>query len=97
VIHEANTVLGRVALQENNLDAAKTFLLKSAKTPGSPQLNSYGPSFILARELLEEGEANTVLKYLELVRAFWKSGSSDLSKWEKMIQEGAIPKDRKWQ
>ncbi len=69
--HEANTVLGRVALQEGDLKTAKIYLLKSAKTPGSPQLKSFGPNFSLARELLEKGEKSAVLEYLDMVGKFW--------------------------
>jgi len=71
VIHNANTILGRIALQKNDLKKAKEHLLKSADTTGSPQLNSFGPSFILARELLERKEKSVVLKYLNLVGKFW--------------------------
>ncbi len=70
--HLARTVLGRVALRENDLEAAKIHLLKSV-TIGSdnPSLRSFGPSFILARELLEKGEKSAVLEYLDVVQTFW--------------------------
>lgn len=73
VIHWANTVLGRAALREDDLDGAKKYLLESGETPGSPQLNSFGPSFVLARELLEKSETSTVLEYMDLVAEFWAS------------------------
>ena len=71
VIYDANTLLGRVALRKGDLKAAKMYLLESGKTPGSPQLNSFGPSFVLDRELLEKGEKAVVLEHLELVSKFW--------------------------
>jgi hypothetical protein len=70
-IHEANTLLGRVALKENDLNQAREYLLKSGKCPTSPQLSSFGPSYVLARELLERGEKDIVIDYLDLVYDLW--------------------------
>lgn len=95
VIHKANTILGRVALRKNNLKKAKEHLLKSADTTGSPQLNSFGPSFILARELLEKKEKSVVLKYLDLVSKFW-ANTEELLKWKNEIIEGFIPQEESW-
>lgn len=71
VIHKSNTVLGHIAIREDNLEQAKSNLLASATVKGSPQLNSFGPSFTLASELLQKGEKETVVKYLDLVAGFW--------------------------
>ena len=71
VIHKSNTILGHVALRDGDLEQAKSKLLASATVKGSPQLNSFGPSFTLASELLPEGEKDAVLKYLDLVAGFW--------------------------
>jgi tetratricopeptide (TPR) repeat protein len=111
VISQANTVLGRVALRENDLEKAKDYLIRSGKTPGSPQLNSFGPSFVLARELLEKGQKETVIEYLDLIAVFWanpekvsppyKKGTEEkallLTKWKQEIRDGRIPTDRQWQ
>lgn len=70
-IHNANTILGRVALRENDLKQAKEYLIKSVEVPASPQLSSFGPSYILAKELLELGEKDIVLHYLDLIANFW--------------------------
>jgi hypothetical protein len=53
IIHNANQILGCGALREGKLADAKTYLFKAVATPGSPQLNSFGPEMQLARELLE--------------------------------------------
>ena len=48
-----NMVLGRVALRrDRNVGLAKTLLMASATTTGSPQLNSFGPNMSLAKDLL---------------------------------------------
>jgi len=75
IINAANTILGRVALREGDIEEAKIYLMLSAETTGSPQLNSFGPSFILARELLQQGEKNTVLGYLDRIAVFWIKAS----------------------
>lgn len=107
VIHKANTLLGRIALSDDNLENAKIYLIRSGNTPGSPQLNSFGPSFILARALLEKGEKDVVLEYLNLVAVFWanpnrnskrsaQDHAEELLKWKHDILEGKIPQSRKW-
>lgn len=55
-IHHGNLILGRIALTQGDVAEAKTRLLAAGKTPGSPQLNSFGPNMMLAKELLELGE-----------------------------------------
>jgi hypothetical protein len=106
IIHNANQILGRVALREGKLADAKTYLLKAGATPGSPQLNSFGPQMQLPRELLEKGQEETVLHYLDLVSKFWASDKeqSELSKqhaaliagWKREIAEGKIPTGAQW-
>jgi hypothetical protein len=93
VIHDANTILGRVALRKGMTDEAKQFLLAAGKTPGSPQLDSFGPGMTLAKELLQKGERETVLKYFELIRKFWKNGDAirRLDAWTKTVQERKVP------
>ena len=104
IICNGNTILGRVALKEGDLERSKEYLIKSAETPGSPELNSFGPSFILAKELLQEGEKEIVLDYLDLIARFWaKPGQRSspgkiemLEKWKEEINAGKIPNDPKW-
>jgi len=110
-IFNENTLLGRVALREGKLDEAKKHLLAAGHTPGSPQLNSFGPDFILARELAEKGEYDTVIAFLDLVARFWanpdgrtrpnsKRVASDnlkqLESWKKQLRAGKVPDHRQW-
>ncbi len=89
----SNLVLGHIALRENQIEKAKEHLLKSGDVTGSPVLGSFGPSMTLARELLERGEKDTVLTYLDLCAKFWllKSEAGKLGKWKTTIQNGEIP------
>jgi tetratricopeptide (TPR) repeat protein len=88
-IHHGNLVLGRVALQEGNVDKAKSYLLAAGKTEGSPQLNSFGPNMTLAKELLEKGEKETVLEYFDLCGKFWQR--EELDQWRATVRGDGIP------
>jgi tetratricopeptide (TPR) repeat protein len=90
-IHHGNIVLGKIALASDDLDEAKKRLIEAGKTPGSPQLNSFGPDMALAKELLQKGEKDVVLEYLELCSKFWKSGKDRLDKWSVVVKDGKIP------
>lgn len=70
-IHHANLLLGRVALQQGNISHARQYLMAASATPGSPQLNSFGPNMILGRDLLRLGEKNAVLEYIKACTKFW--------------------------
>ena len=87
-IHDGNMVLGLVALRQGSVANAKQYLLESGKTTGSPQLNSFGPDFTLARELLQKGERETVLEYLSLCRVFWKTGAAKLDSMAETARSG---------
>ena len=78
-------------MREGRVADAVTFLRASGETPGSPQLNSFGPNMSLARDLLMQGETATVLAYFEQCRVFWKMGGSFLDAWSTQVQAGAIP------
>lgn len=90
-IHHGNLILGRIALKLDNIEKAKEYLISSGKTPGSPQLNSFGPNMSLAKDLLEKGESKVVLQYLDLCRIFWEGHGAILDKWESEIQNGKMP------
>ncbi len=86
-----NQVLGRLALVDGNVDGAKAHLLASAETKGSPSLCSFGPSMVLARELLARGERDVVLDYLQRCSSFWQHGADQLSRWARAIERGKTP------
>lgn len=90
-IHHGNLILGRIALGSGDVVAAKDYLLAAGRTPGSPQLNSFGPNMALGKELLEKGEHKVVLQYLELCEKFWENGREQLKNWSATIRGGGMP------
>ena len=92
-IHHGNLILGRIALQEGNVEEAKNRLVAAATTPGSPQLNSFGPNMALAKELLEKGERDIVGKYFFLCSNFWDTdrAQTKMDQWWDQIKENKIP------
>jgi len=90
-IHHGNIILGRIALVSEDIQGAKAHLIKAGETPGSPQLNSFGPNMALAKELLGKGEKDVVLEYLELCSKFWKMGKERLDKWSADVKNGKVP------
>jgi hypothetical protein len=91
-IFYGNVVLGHVALQRGNLEQAGQYLLAAAGTPGSPQLDSFGPNMVLAKELLEKGQSDVVLQYFALCRNFWKMDFGKLDEWSATVREGKVPR-----
>ena len=88
-VHHGNLVLGHVALHDDQLAEAEAYLLRAGKTPGSPQLNSFGPNMSLALALLKRDRSNAVIEYLKLCGKFWKKSTTDA--WIKEIEEGRTP------
>lgn len=91
-IHHGHLVLGRVALATGDLEAARRELLEAGRTPGSPQLNSFGPNMRLAEDLLSAGEMHAVREYFDLCRTFWKMGTRFLDQWSDDVASGRAPK-----
>lgn len=90
-IHDGHVVLGRLALAKGDRPAACRHLLDAGSTKGSPQLNSFGPNMTLARDLLEAGERDCVLRYLDACRRFWTTGQDKLTDWEEAVRRGRTP------
>jgi hypothetical protein len=84
-------VLGRVALRRGDVASAKLHLALSARTEGSPQLNSFGPNMLLAKELLERGEKSAVLHFFRSCARFWQLGADRLQSWSEDVRAGRQP------
>ena len=90
-IHDANSTLGFVALQRGDREGARFHLAEAGRTPGSPQLDTYGPDFFFARAMVEAGEADAVLAYLAEVQRFWEFEQGLLARWSDGIRSGGKP------
>lgn len=82
--HHGHLLLGRVAFARGDLVGPGVELLEAGRTPGSPQLNSFGPNMTLARELLGSGQTAPVRAYFSLCRRFWLPQFADpkLNEWD---------------
>ena len=90
-IHDGHMVLGRVVLRRGDRTEAKRQLLAAGATPGSPQLDTFGPNMSLAKDLLDQKEHDTVLAYFTLCERFWESSSEHLPGWRAAIEKGQAP------
>ncbi len=90
-VQDANLVLGCIAVREGRIDDAKKYLAESGKSPGSPQMDSFGPNMTLAKDLLEKGERQVVLEYFEACRKFWKMHENRLDEWSQQVKDGKVP------
>jgi hypothetical protein len=91
LLHEMHILLGRVALEEGDLEKADVHLLRAAATPGSPQLDSFGPDWTLASDLLERGRREAVSAYVLRVEKFWESGRDQIAEWKRVLAAGGTP------
>jgi hypothetical protein len=87
-VFTGNSVLGLVALEKNDVNSAKKYLLAAGTTKGSPSLGSFGPNMVLAQKLLAKGETGTVLQYLDEIAKFWKMGQDRIVQWKQDIRAG---------
>jgi hypothetical protein len=90
-IHHAHLVLGHVRLRAGDIQGAEEHLLAAGRTPGSPQLNSFGPNMTLAKALLERGRRRVVLDFFRECATFWMSRGDRLAEWHEAVSAGRIP------
>jgi tetratricopeptide (TPR) repeat protein len=91
-VQRANTILGRVALRAGDVDRAKQYLLDSADPQAARDIALSGPTLVLAQELIDRGEREAVLRYLENCLQLWPRGESVLRIWIADIRNGKTPK-----
>jgi hypothetical protein len=78
-------------MTRGDYDRAETELIAAGQTPGSPQLDSFGPNCQLASELLTVGRVEPVLEFLRLVDTFWDRDCSQSATWAAQIRQGSVP------
>jgi hypothetical protein len=66
-------------------------LAASGAGRGAPEINSFGPNMIFAREMLQVSQRDAVLSFLEQCRVFWKGDFGKLDVWEAAIRSGQMP------
>jgi hypothetical protein len=91
LIHHAHLILGHVCLRGGDVAGAEEYLLAAGRTPGSPQLNSFGPNMTLAAALLRRGRNEPVLEYFRECATFWQGDPDRLADWQKIVQQGGVP------
>jgi tetratricopeptide (TPR) repeat protein len=74
--HFGHTVLGRLALAHKDVERAKSELLASVVS--DPRTINLQPNLTLAQDLLDAGERDVVLEFLEKVRPLWKYNNGRL-------------------
>lgn len=89
--HHGWAVLGLLAMKAQDADEAERCLVASSATPGSPQLNSFGPSLRLAGELVAAGRTETVREYLHRCKRFWVCDDGMLRRCIADIDAGRTP------
>jgi hypothetical protein len=89
--HVGNLVLGRLALLGGDVSKAKEHLLAAGRVPGSSTLLSFGPNMLLASELIERGERDAAVQYLDLCAKFWERQDGKIEGWKGVIREGGMP------
>lgn len=70
LIYNGNFILGRIAMKKGDIDEAEKRLSAAGETPGSPQLNSFGPDCTLAAELFKAGRKDAVIRFLMEISKF---------------------------
>ncbi len=89
--HDSNTILGLLALHVGKTNEAVEFLGAAGASNGSPQLDTFGPSMILAKELSEVGRQVEVIGYLRLVQRFWKMDGGLVDRWIGELEAKRVP------
>lgn len=96
-IHNANTALGTIAMWKGDLNQASKYLIEAGKTPGSPQLSSFGPDLALANALLQAGKVDEVVEYLTLASKFWSFHRKEVLAAIERVKNGERPQlNRSW-
>ncbi|MES2817668.1 MAG: hypothetical protein V4812_01605 [Pseudomonadota bacterium] len=89
-LHDANAALGMVAMRQGKPSVAAEYLLKAGNSPGSPQMDSFGPDLQLADSLLASGNRTVVIEYLKRISQFWAPEAQTISSVIEKIEHGEM-------
>jgi hypothetical protein len=104
-VYYGNHVLGMLALDRGDVNAAKHYLIAASKTPGSWMVNRIpGPNWGLAFEFIQRGELETVCEFLDNVKVLTKwppcptptPKDELMDRWKEVIRAGGIPDGMEW-
>jgi tetratricopeptide (TPR) repeat protein len=87
--YNAHIVLGRLALLDGDIEAAKDHLFTAVKTPAT-EYDPFAPNMTLAKDLLEKGQKKSVIEFLKQCKKFWNQPQI-IDEWIKDIQTGRMP------
>src|SRR5207253_1306425 len=90
-IYTANLILSQTALDRNDLAASKRYLMEAAATTGAKSIEQNGLDTSVVRNLLQRGERDIVLEYLNRGRTLWPQGVQFITRWEGQIKAGRMP------
>ncbi|MCQ4164709.1 hypothetical protein [Tahibacter harae] len=90
-IHDAHAALGMEALHRGDVSAAASFLVQAGRSPGSPQLDTFGPDLDLAKAVLNAGRKDAVAAYLWGIGRFWKEDDGLVERWKLDLSAGRTP------
>ena len=90
-IYTGNLILAQSALDISDPAGAGRYLVDASKTTGFPAIAESGPDTSMVRALLEQGEREAVLQYLQRFHELWPAGDATLQRWETTIREGRTP------
>lgn len=90
-MYDGNLILARAALDSDDIENAKRFLMQAAATPGASRIEKNGLDTSIVRVLFDRGEKETVLAYLGRGRELWPQGAQTIGRWEAAIKAGRRP------
>ena len=93
-VSKGHMILGRIALREAELSEARKQLLEAVDVTSEAArgpLSTSGPNMLLAKELLDRGEKDTVLEFFKRCREFWTFGKEKLDAWSWQVSQGETP------
>ena len=86
---KTNTLMGLIALREENLVAAKGYLRESANVLPEDSLCTEGPSLSLAKALCVVGQWGDVAAYLRACPPFWPEDK--VQGWISQVEREELP------